>query len=53
MVVLAGLLTIVIGAVVIILDYCIPETLSEFFGIDFTQDLEEFYVEGNLLNPRL
>ena len=30
---------------IIILDYCVPEKLSDFFGVDITQDLEEFYAE--------
>jgi len=40
-----GLVTTIIGIVIIILDYCVPEKLSDFFGVDITQDLEEFYAE--------
>lgn len=32
-----------IGAAVLVLDYCTPESVATFFGVDVLKDYEEFY----------
>lgn len=39
-----GLICCVIGIVTFILDLLQPELVAEFFAVDVTQDLEEFYI---------
>ncbi|XP_067935872.1 dual oxidase maturation factor 2-like [Watersipora subatra] len=41
----AGLLSILIGLAVVILDIFIPDWLAAFFGVDILKDYEEFYPE--------
>jgi hypothetical protein len=43
--VFTGMLCCTIGIVVVILNHFCAEQLSDFFGVDITQDLEEFYVD--------
>lgn len=40
-----GIITFVIGIVVFIMDLLYPEVTSEFFAVDVTQDMEEFYLD--------
>jgi len=41
-----GIICLVIGVIITIMDLRFPEYLSTFFGVDITQDLEEFYVDA-------
>lgn len=40
-----GIIACVIGFLIIVLDHLIPEALSDFFGVDFSQGLEEYYAD--------
>lgn len=42
-----GLIACVIGIVVFVLNFFIPEAIDDFFGIDVNQEFEEFYISPN------
>lgn len=50
----AGFLCILIGVVVLVLDYYVPDALANFFGVDVLKDYEESYPgeEDALLSHR-
>jgi len=44
---IAGLLSVLVGVAVAVLDFCLPEPLATFFGVDVLKDYEEFYPEAD------
>lgn len=39
----SGVLCLIIGAAILVMDACLPENVAAFFGVDVLQDYEEFY----------
>lgn len=47
-----GIVSILIGVALVLLDLCKPEALATFFSMDVLKDYEEFYADDTVVNGR-